>query len=155
MIDRLRAAIPPAIVAGLAIALVGDTAAALYQAHLMSARDVDAARGGLNALGLGSLALWLTVTLSIALGLGELSSRLRGSAQTLLVLATAVAAMAMARPLMAIYATYVDRPDGKWLRDYFLWSGRVSALLWLASAGCTKRAGVPVEESVAATLRPT
>ncbi|MBK7074554.1 MAG: hypothetical protein IPH44_19885 [Myxococcales bacterium] len=48
MIDRLRAAIPPAIVAGLAIALVGDTAAALYQAHLMSARDVDAARGGLT-----------------------------------------------------------------------------------------------------------
>ena len=155
MIDRLRAAIPPAIVAGLAIALVGDTAAALYQAHLMSARDVDAARGGLNALGLGSLALWLTVTLSIALGLGELSSRLRGSAQTLLVLATAVAAMAMARPLMAIYATYVDRPDGKWLRDYFLWSGRVSALLWLASAGCMAavlaRRG-PVGVAVAAAL---
>lgn len=155
MLDRLRTSIPPAIIAALAIALVGDTAATLYQAHLLSTPDFSATRGGFDALNLGALAVWLTVTLLIALGLGELSGRLRGGAQTLLVLATAVAAMALARPLMAIYTTYVDRPGGKWLHDYYLWSGRVSAVLWLASAGCMAavlaRRG-PVGLAVAAAL---
>lgn len=136
MLDRLRTAIPPALVAAFALTLVGDTATSLYQAHLLSTRDFAATRGAFDALDLAALTSWLATTLLIALGLGELSRRLRGGARTLLVVAATVAAMALARPLMAIYTTYVDRPGGKWLHDYYLWSGRVSAVLWLASAGC-------------------
>lgn len=155
MVTRIRAAIPPALLAALALTLVGDTVASLYQAHLAAARDYSAK---FDALDLASIALWFTVTLTLALGLGELTGRLRGSARTLLTVATVVAGLALVRPLMGIYTTYVDRPSGKWLHDYYLWSGRVSATLWLVGAASmaavVARRG-PVGVAIAAALLVT
>lgn len=136
MLARVRAAIPPALVVAFAVALIGDTAVSLYQAHLRSTHDYAAARGDFAALSLAGIALWLTVTLLIALGFGELAGRLRGGARALMTVATAVAALALVRPVIAVYATYVDAPSPSWNHAYYLWGGRATCALWLLGAGC-------------------
>lgn len=136
MIDRIRAAIPPALLLAFALAVFGDTSLSLYQAHLSSIRNYDQVRDRLAGADLAALALWLTTTLLIASGFGELRARLRGDARALMTVATVVAGLALVRPVMGLYLTYVDQPRGGWLRDYYLWSGRVSFAAWLAAAGC-------------------
>ncbi len=155
MLPRIRAAVPPALLFAFALAVVGDSALSLYRVHLVSAASLDAARPQLAAIGLASMALWSTTALLIALGIAELRGRLLGDARSLVTVAAVVAGLALVRPAMGLYMTFVTSTRSGWLPDYYLWSGRVSFAMWLVAAGClagvTARRG-PVGLAIGAAL---
>lgn len=140
-LDTLTAAVPPALLLGLAIALVSGIALDVYFIGL-NELEGRAFHAAVVRSSLAGSALWLTTTVLIAVGLGEAGRRSTGVDRNLFAAASFLIAVVAVRALVSIWTSYLVRPEVETLRALGLWGTRVTFVCWLGASVC-----------VAATLR--
>lgn len=131
-VQRLLAAIPPVLLIGFVIAIVGEAANGAYVAHLVGQRDHDP--GGWERANLIGSMLWVTSTTMIALGLHEVARRVWIVERAAVQAAAILMWLVVARAVASIYVEYVATLERDTMRTYYLWGSRLSFVAWLGVA---------------------
>lgn len=115
----LIALMPPALVVGLAVSLVGGVALSAYRTWLITHLDGWSPRWAQASV--LATARWFTSALLLALGLGQLRARVDGRERALLSVATVAAALLVLRPLVNAYFEVVAPPHRAWHPELDVW----------------------------------
>lgn len=133
-LQRFLAAVPPALIVGLVIAVAGGIPLDVYVTYLLeSDRDPSKMRDAL----VGSNLLWngvaIAVPVMVMVGLRELSRRLPAPDTVLVTIALVLLGLVVARTVGNVYVRHIaTRPT--WTADWYLWGTRLSCAAWFMVA---------------------
>ncbi len=158
-IQRLHAAVPPALLIGVVTAVIGELALSVYQVRLAALSDLEAVTVGWARYSLAANAAWVASTVPIAVGLREVARRGVVGNRAVVTAAAILTAVVAVCAIGSIYIESVVDLERSTHESIWRWGARFTLAAWLGAAACLvfalRRGSLGVVVALAAALLVT